>query len=109
MNRQRLVIIAVAATGTIATLVVLAAFFELTRVPGLHYEIGWLVTLLGCGLMAWRLRASVWVTSLACAAFLVIVRYGGFFTVYSLLESGILWKVFAVALLPVMFGTFASI
>ena len=86
---------AVAAVGTVATLVGLAAIFELTRVPTVHYEIGTIVTMLGCALMAWKLRSNVFVTLLACVAFVAVVRYVGFAVVYAVLESGILLELFA--------------
>jgi len=97
MDRRRLITIAVAAVGTIGTLVGLAAFFELTSVPTGHYEIGWIVTMLGCALMAWKLRSNVYVTLLVCAAFVVVVRYAAFTFIYALLESAVLWKLFADA------------
>jgi hypothetical protein len=51
--------------------------------------------MLGCSLMAWKLRSNLFVTLLACSAFVVVVRYVAFNVVYAVLESGILWKLFA--------------
>jgi hypothetical protein len=92
MNKQRIITFMVSVVSTVAALVALAAMFELTRVPALHYEIGWLVTMLGCSLMAWRLHSKALLTLALCAAFLLVVRFTAFTLVYALLESAILWK-----------------
>jgi hypothetical protein len=95
MDRYRLITITIAAVGTVGTLVGMSAIFELTRVPTVHYEIGWIITILGCALMAWKLRSNVVITLLACSAFVIVVRYASFIVIYALLESGILWELFA--------------
>jgi hypothetical protein len=95
MDRRRLITIIVAAALTVATLVALAAIFELTRVPSVHFEIGWVITMVGWAIMAWKLRASILVTLIASAAFILVVRYTAFTVIYALLESAILLKLFA--------------
>jgi hypothetical protein len=92
MNKKLFITITIAAVGTIAALVGLSLLFALTSVPRLHVEIGWLVTAVGCGLMAWRLRSNVWLTLLVCAAFLPIVRYAAMTIAYGILESGVVWQ-----------------
>ena len=75
-----------------AVLVALAVTMEVTVVPAGHVAIGWLVTAVGCALVAWRLRSGVPFTLLICAAFVVLVRYVAFALIYAVLESGIVWK-----------------
>ena len=97
MNRKSLITIAVAILGTTATLVVLSVLVAFTRVPSLHIEIGWAVSLLGCALMAWKLRLSPVVKLLVCAGFVLVVRYTAFTIAYALLESGVVWRPFGGA------------
>jgi hypothetical protein len=92
MNRRRILTIVVSAGGTIAALGGLSVLFELTSLPRQHYEFGWVVTGIGCALMAWQLRSNVVVTLLACVAFLVAVRYVALAIAYSVLESGGVWR-----------------
>jgi hypothetical protein len=92
MTKRSLITIAIASAGTIAALVGLSLLFALTTVPPLHVEMGWIVTAVGCGLMAWRLRSNVWLTLLACAVFIPFVRFAAMTIAYGIKESGVLWR-----------------
>lgn len=92
MKKSSLITIFIAAVATITALVGVSLLFAFTTVPALHVEIGWIVTAVGCGLMAWRLRSNVWLTLLACAVFVPFVRYAAMTIAYSIKESGVLWR-----------------
>ena len=92
MNGRAVATFALAVCATVIAMVGLAGLFEMSGyVPSWHYEIGWIVTLLGCGWMVLTLRASMAMNLLASVAFLVAVRYSAFYLAYALLESGVLW------------------
>ena len=80
---RALEIVASMLVGTIAALVILALVFERTHVPEAHDEIGWVVQLLGCGLMAWKVRPRPLATLLLSAGFLAVVHYAGFYVLYA--------------------------
>ena len=92
MTKRSLIAVAIAPVGTVAALVGLSLLFALTTVPALHMQIGWIVTAVGSGLVAWTLRSNVWVALLACLVFIPFVRFAAFVLSYGIQESGVLWR-----------------
>lgn len=79
MGQRRVIVVAISFIGTIAALVGLSVLFYQTYTPAAHYEIGWAVKLIGCGVMAWKLRANLPSTLIASVLFLAGVHYLGFY------------------------------
>lgn len=87
MDRHRIGVVVITFLGMLSALVLLSLFFDRTSVPAAHYEIGWAVKLIGCALMAWRVRLRPVMTLLLSAGFLVLLHYSAFYVGYAVLNN----------------------